>query len=113
MKNLPLEIDQILLALVAACGFATSTWVFRKAMDSSDPRWLIAAMALLIVSYIPFVTLLGQSMSAAIVATGMLSQILALAIAFTVYGEPITLTRAFGLAAALLATLAFAVPAKA
>ena len=110
MKELPFALDQIALVLVTACGFAGSTWAFRTALDTNDHRRLLAAIALLILSYIPYLSLLGRSMSGAIVATGMMSQALALAIAFAVYGEPITPLRAFGLAAALIATLVFAIP---
>ncbi|MEL7173801.1 MAG: hypothetical protein AAFN05_12660, partial [Pseudomonadota bacterium] len=81
--------------------------------DTSDHRWLVGAISLLVLSYIPFLTLLGQSMSATIVATSMMSQIIALTVAFTVYGEPITLARGCGLVAALIAVIAFALPTSA
>lgn len=113
MKGLPFAMDQIALAFTAACGFAGSTWAFRKSLDTGDHRWLVGAFATLILSYLPFLTLLGQSMSAAIVATSMLGQVLALLIAFTVYGEPITPLRACGLAAAAIAIAAFSIPVAA
>ncbi len=110
MKLLSFDLGQIALAFLTAVGFAGSTWGFKNALDTNDHRWLIGAIAALLLSYIPYLTLLGQSMSATIVATGMMSQIIALAIAIGVYGEPITPLRAFGLMAALIATLAFALP---
>ncbi|MEM1159366.1 MAG: hypothetical protein AAGJ28_00395 [Pseudomonadota bacterium] len=110
MKGLPLPLDQFGLALAASIGFAGSTWAFRRALDTGDHRWLISATALLILSYLPYLALLGQSMSATIVTTSMMSQILALAIAFGVYGEPITLMRGLGLFAAVLAIAAFTLP---
>jgi len=113
MKDLPMLLDQTGLVIVTACGFAGSTWAFKRAVDTGDHRWLIGAIAALIISYLPFLTLLGRSMSGAITATSMTSQVLALAIAFIVYGEPITPARALGLAAALIAMIAFAIPASA
>ncbi|MEO0995410.1 MAG: hypothetical protein AAFX62_16600 [Pseudomonadota bacterium] len=112
MKDLS-TVVQIGLALIASVGFSGSTWAFKTALDTGDQRWMIGAMALLIVSYVPFLTLLGHSMSGTIVITSMMSQVLGLSIAFAVYGEPITLTRACGLTAALIAIVAFALPAAA
>ncbi|MEO0960633.1 MAG: hypothetical protein AAFY66_19640 [Pseudomonadota bacterium] len=108
-------VDLATLGLVGAAGagFAGSTWAFRTSIDTGDHRWLVGAISLLVLSYIPFLTLLGQSMSATIVATSMMSQIIALTVAFTVYGEPITLARGCGLVAALIAVIAFALPTSA
>lgn len=103
-------LQQAALALAASGGFAGSTLAFRVAFDASDPRWTIGAMTLLMGAYIPFLSLLGQSMTATIVVTGLLSQSLALMAAFAVYGEPVTPLRALGLVAAALAMLAFAIP---
>ena len=113
MKHLLFSADQLALVIAAAVGFSGSTWAFRKALDAGDHCWMTGAFALLVVSYIPYLKLLGHSMSATIVATSMTSQMLALAIAFGVYGEPITPLRAFGLLAAFSATLAFAYPVAA
>ncbi|MCB9931555.1 MAG: hypothetical protein H6844_19315 [Alphaproteobacteria bacterium] len=98
MKPLPIDLQEIGIAVVTACGFASSTWAFRAALASHEQRWTIiwtaSAFAALMVSYIPFLILLSRSMSAAIVLTGMIGQMLALGIAFAFYGEPITPMRA-------------------
>lgn len=114
MKPLAIDLGQIGIAFVAACGFAGSTWAFRAALASEEHRlmlaWTTGAFAALILSYIPYLILLSRSMSATIVLTGMMSQMLALTLAFAVYGEPMTPARVLGLAAALIAVLAFSLP---
>lgn len=114
MKSLPIDLEQIGIAFVTACGFAASTWAFRAALASGGQRgmlvWTTGAFTVLILSYIPYLILLSRSMSATIVLTGMMSQMLALTLAFAVYGEPVTPVRAIGLAAALIAVLAFSLP---
>ncbi|MEM6410178.1 MAG: hypothetical protein AAF683_01425 [Pseudomonadota bacterium] len=111
MKDFPIDLAGLGLVLAAGSGFAGSTWAFKTSVDTGDHRWLVGAIALLVVSYIPFLTLLGQSMSATIVATSMMGQIIALVIAFAVYGEALTLIRVLGLVAAVIAIVAFALPA--
>lgn len=112
MKSFPFSVEQVALIAAAALGFAGSTLAFRRALDASgDHRWMSAAFALLVVSYIPYLSLLGHSISATVVATSMLSQTFVLLVGFTFYNEPLTAIRIIGLVAALVATIAFSLPA--
>lgn len=73
MTAFSIGFGQVGIAFVTACGFAGSTWAFKMALDTQDFRWMTGAFGTLILSYIPYLALLGQSMSATIVVTSMMS----------------------------------------
>ena len=103
-------LSQIGLTLASSIGFATSTIVLSRAIESNSQSLLIAGLAALLTSYLPWLQLLSTSMSSTVVVTGLLSQSIVIFWAIGVVGEPLTWMRGCGLALALGAVIAFSVP---
>lgn len=104
-------LDQhITQACFAALCFAISTLALKNGVISGDQRFTMAAFAMLSLGYVFYVRLMEGALSEAIVLTSMLSQIIALVLAFIWFDETFTINKAVGIILALGATLAFALP---